>query len=80
MKGTKKHDEEKTEAIAELVVEMEHSCILDLTHNDTSYTLEETGRILQVTRERARQVEVHALVKLRRGPDSEKVKAMTGMD
>ena len=39
-----------------------------------SYTLEEVGREFNVTRERIRQIEAKALVKLRRHPDSRKLK------
>lgn len=39
-----------------------------------SYTLEEVGREFNVTRERIRQIEAKALTKLRRHPDSRKLK------
>lgn len=39
-----------------------------------SYTLEEVGREFNVTRERIRQIEAKALVKLRRHPDARKLK------
>lgn len=46
--------------------ELEHSCSLDIAA--TEHTLEEVGELLQVTRERARQIEVRALLKLKQKP------------
>ena len=47
-----------------LVSEMEHSCSLDVAERG-GLTLEEVGHILNLTRERVRQVEVAGLEKLR---------------
>jgi hypothetical protein len=66
------------------------SCVLDMAEAG-ELTLEETGEILNFTRERARQIEVRALLRLRvhaRRVDDERggapvnrvYKAMTGRD
>lgn len=47
--------------------ELANSCALDVADNGGA-TLEETGRMLNVTRERIRQLEVKALFKVRRDP------------
>ena len=46
------------------VWELEHSCALDVA-NQGGITLEEVGEILNLTRERIRQVEVRGLMKLK---------------
>jgi hypothetical protein len=45
--------------------EMKHSCVLDLT-DEGSYSLDDTGRLLNVTRERIRQIENRALMLVKR--------------
>lgn len=45
--------------------ELEHSCALDIAAQGGA-TLEEVGQLLNVTRERVRQIEMPALVKVRR--------------
>lgn len=45
--------------------ELEHSCSLDLADNGDR-TLENVGTVLNITRERARQIEARGLIKLRR--------------
>ena len=39
----------------------ESNCLLDLVENGKTYTLEETGDLLNITRERVRQIESKAL-------------------
>lgn len=46
------------------VWELQHSCALDVAHTG-GITLEEVGEILNLTRERIRQVEVRGLLKLK---------------
>lgn len=46
--------------------EIEESCSLDVAERD-GMTLEEVGAILNLTRERIRQIEVRGLLKLRNG-------------
>ena len=48
--------------------ELAHSCSLDVADAGAS-TLEEVGALMNVTRERTRQIEVSALLKLRRAAD-----------
>lgn len=45
------------------------SCLLDIVEGGNALTLEEVGETMSVTRERVRQVEVKALVALKRDPD-----------
>lgn len=45
--------------------EMAHSCALDLAEHEN--TLADVAQVLNVTRERCRQIEVNALVKLALG-------------
>jgi hypothetical protein len=52
-----------TSAVADDILEMKETCALDVAQD--SATLDEIGRIWGVTRERARQLEVRALKKLR---------------
>ena len=52
------------------VWELEHSCSLDLADAGT-HTLEEVGEILNVTRERTRQIEAAALAKLYEALDAD---------
>jgi hypothetical protein len=47
--------------------ELEHTCALDVAE-DGSLTLEEVGQIMNLTRERTRQIEVRGLINLRRSP------------
>jgi hypothetical protein len=47
--------------------ELEHTCALDVAQ-DGSLTLEEVGQIMNLTRERTRQIEVRGLINLRRSP------------
>jgi hypothetical protein len=63
---SKRNDPQRINDTVAVLVEMESSCVLDMVENDRSYTLEETGEILQVTRERARQIEVKGLLTIRR--------------
>jgi DNA-directed RNA polymerase sigma subunit (sigma70/sigma32) len=58
----------------------EETCVLHMVREDRSYTLEETGEILEVTRERVRQIEVMGLVKIKRNKDeSEEVEKLREM-
>jgi len=41
-----------------------NNCILDLVENGRTYTLEETGDMLNITRERVRQIESKAKAKV----------------
>jgi hypothetical protein len=52
------------------VWEMRETCALDVADRG-GITLEEVGEILNLTRERIRQVEVRGLVKIRTGTDSD---------
>jgi hypothetical protein len=50
------------------VLEMSESCVLDVADRESA-TLEEVGAIMNITRERIRQVELQALAKLRARED-----------
>ena len=54
------------------VWELEHTCALDVAERG-GVTLEEVGVILNLTRERVRQVEVAALAKVREKMDDEDI-------
>ncbi len=45
------------------ISEIEESCALDVANQD-GRTLEQVGRLVNLTRERIRQIEVHGLIKL----------------
>lgn len=66
-KATLKIAEESVlEALREMLEHGEpHSCLADAIGDGKSYTLEEVGEYLNLTRERVRQIEVRALVYLR---------------
>lgn len=55
--------------------QLRYSCALDLadSHSSSGMTLEEVGGVLNVTRERARQVEVAASSHVREHPDAEAI-------
>jgi hypothetical protein len=48
-------------------IELEHSCALDLA-DERGHTLEELGKVMDVTRERIRQIEYKLLQRLKRAP------------
>ena len=52
--------------------ELEHTCALDVAEKG-GITLEEVGQIMNLTRERIRQVETRGLLKLREATDDEPV-------
>jgi hypothetical protein len=54
------------------VWEMPHSCVLDVAEQD-GVTLERVGDIMNLTRERIRQIEARALAKLGKKPDDQPV-------
>ncbi len=45
--------------------ELQHTCALDVAESG-AITLEEVGQVMNLTRERVRQVEVAGLIKLKR--------------
>lgn len=51
--------------VEKLAADHRSLCVLDLVGDGTSYTLEEVGAALGVTRERVRQIELSALQTLR---------------
>jgi len=61
------------------VWEMEHTCALDVAENG-GLTLEEVGHILNLTRERVRQVEVAGVDKLRDSGVVEDIDRIFGID
>ncbi|RKH04084.1 MULTISPECIES: sigma factor-like helix-turn-helix DNA-binding protein [Corallococcus] len=52
------------------ITELEHTCALDVAEKG-GITLEEVGEIMNLTRERIRQVETRGLMKLREAVDEE---------
>jgi hypothetical protein len=61
------------------VWEMEHTCALDVAENG-GLTLEEVGHILNLTRERVRQVEVAGVEKLKASGIVEDIERIFGID
>lgn len=61
------------------VWEMEQSCALDVAQTG-GITLEEVGEILNLTRERIRQVEVRGLVKLRESGGEQMLEYLAGRE
>ena len=47
------------------------NCVLDIVENGNSFTLEETGDILNITRERVRQIESKALLRIKGNSDDD---------
>ena len=67
--------EENAERLLEDFMEREESnCLLDLVKNDRSYTLEETGDRLNITRERVRQIESKGLKHMESSPHQKEMK------
>jgi len=58
---------------------MEHTCALDVAENG-GLTLEEVGHILNLTRERVRQVEVAGVEKLKASGIVEDIERIFGID
>ena len=63
-KSIVRDDDIGPEDVAELIAAMEHSCALDIADRG-GITLEDVGVIMNLTRERIRQVEVRGLEKLK---------------
>lgn len=61
------------------VWELQHSCALDVAEQG-GITLEEVGEILNLTRERIRQVEVRGLLKLKEGGGDDLVSYLTASE
>ncbi len=55
------------------ITELEHTCALDVAEKG-GITLEEVGTIMNLTRERIRQVETRGLLKLREATEAEPVR------
>ena len=55
------------------------TCVLDLVADGCEYTLEETGKELNLTRERVRQIEVKALLRLRDDHTNDMLEEAKGM-
>lgn len=61
----KADDDRRCDEIVDLLEKSERTCLLAMVGGQRSYTLEETGKILNVSRERVRQVELVAFEKMR---------------
>ena len=64
IKGPSHGDEDRVDQAVDALVTSECSCILDLVDGGAVHTLEKTGAVLNVTRERARQIEHKGMKRL----------------
>ncbi len=64
-KTRKSDDARRCDEIVELLKDLKHSCILKMVDDERKHTLEQTGEILNVTRERVRQIETIAFNRIR---------------
>lgn len=54
-------DAPRVDEIVEVLLEAKHTCVLAMVSRQQSYTLENVGAILSVSRERVRQIQTIAL-------------------
>lgn len=64
-KTRKSDDPRRCDEIVELFDGLENSCLLKMVDDERKYTLEAVGAILNVTRERVRQIETIAFNRIR---------------
>ena len=58
--------DKSNDEITDCITEMKFSCVLDIVDNYREMTLEQIGELLNLTRERVRQIEEKAITRIRK--------------